>query len=55
MCSDRVPQSHSILQGEMLDSYIDTLKNLNYRNKPVLCCVGMQGIYDGSCRSFGKK
>ncbi len=37
--SDRVHSLILILQGEMLDSYIDTLKNLNYRNKPVLCCV----------------
>lgn len=28
-----------ILQGEMLDSYIDTLKAIDYKGKPVLCCV----------------
>ncbi len=39
MRSERVHSLILILQGEMLDSYVDTLKNLNYRNKPVLCCV----------------
>jgi RimJ/RimL family protein N-acetyltransferase len=28
-----------VLQGEILDSYIDTLAGINYRNKPVVCCV----------------
>jgi acyl-CoA synthetase (NDP forming) len=36
-----------ILQGEMLDSYIDTLKTIDFKGKPVLCCVCMQGVYDG--------
>ncbi|MBP1748625.1 MAG: acyl-CoA synthetase [Deltaproteobacteria bacterium] len=38
-----------ILQGEILDSYVDTLANINYRGKPVLCCVAckefmMEGV-----------
>lgn len=28
-----------IVQGEMLDSYVDTLTGINYMGKPVLCCV----------------
>ncbi len=28
-----------ILQGELLASYVDTLANIDYRGKPVLCCV----------------
>lgn len=28
-----------ILQGELLASYADTLPGIDYRNKPVLCCV----------------
>lgn len=38
-----------ILQGEILDSYVDTLANIDYRGKPVLCCVAckefmMEGV-----------
>jgi RimJ/RimL family protein N-acetyltransferase len=33
-----------IAQGEMLDSYVDTLASIDYRGKPVLCCV--------ACREF---
>jgi len=28
-----------IVQGEMLDSYIDTLAGIDYKGKPVFCCV----------------
>lgn len=28
-----------ILQGEILGSYVDTLASVDYRGKPVLCCV----------------
>ncbi|NLW35690.1 GNAT family N-acetyltransferase [Syntrophorhabdus aromaticivorans] len=28
-----------IVQGEMLDSYVDTLARIDYKDKPVLCCV----------------
>lgn len=28
-----------IVQGEMLDSYVDTLSAIDYNDKPVLCCV----------------
>ena len=28
-----------IVQGEMLDSYVDALAGIDYRGKPVLCCV----------------
>ena len=28
-----------IVQGEMLDSYVDTLSGIDYRGKPILCCV----------------
>lgn len=28
-----------IVQGEMLNSYVDTLAGINYKEKPVLCCV----------------
>lgn len=28
-----------ILQGEMLGSFIDTLKNIDYKGKPITCCV----------------
>ncbi|MCK9227998.1 MAG: GNAT family N-acetyltransferase [Syntrophorhabdaceae bacterium] len=38
-----------ILQGEILDSYVDTLANIDYKGKPVLCCVAckefmMEGV-----------
>ncbi len=38
-----------ILQGEILESYVDTLANIDYRGKPVLCCVAckefmMEGV-----------
>jgi acetate---CoA ligase (ADP-forming) len=38
-----------ILQGEILDSYVDTLSGINYRGKPVVCCVAckefmMEGV-----------
>ncbi len=28
-----------VLQGETLDSYVDTLAGINYKGKPVVCCV----------------
>ncbi|OPY76840.1 MAG: succinyl-CoA synthetase subunit alpha [Syntrophorhabdus sp. PtaU1.Bin058] len=28
-----------IVQGEMLDSYVDTITGIDYKGKPVLCCV----------------
>jgi len=28
-----------ILQGEMLGSFVDTLKNIDYKGKPIACCV----------------
>jgi acyl-CoA synthetase (NDP forming) len=28
-----------IVQGEILDSYVDTLTAIDYKDKPVLCCV----------------
>ena len=28
-----------VLQGEILDSYVDTLAGINYKGKPVVCCV----------------
>jgi acyl-CoA synthetase (NDP forming)/RimJ/RimL family protein N-acetyltransferase len=28
-----------IVQGEMLESYVDTLAGIDYREKPVVCCV----------------
>ena len=28
-----------IVQGEMLDSYVDVLSDIDYKGKPVLCCV----------------
>ena len=28
-----------IVQGEMLDSYVDTLAGIDYKGKPILCCV----------------
>jgi acyl-CoA synthetase (NDP forming)/GNAT superfamily N-acetyltransferase len=33
-----------IVQGEMLDSYVDTLAGIDYKGKPVVCCV--------ACREF---
>jgi acetate---CoA ligase (ADP-forming) len=38
-----------ILQGEILDSYVDTLANIDYKGKPVVCCVAckefmMEGV-----------
>ncbi len=38
-----------ILQGEILDSYVETLAGIDYRGKPVLCCVAckefmMEGV-----------
>jgi acyl-CoA synthetase (NDP forming) len=40
-----------ILQGEILDSYVDTLAQIDYRGKPVLCCVAckefmMEGVIE---------
>ncbi|MCK9273848.1 MAG: GNAT family N-acetyltransferase [Syntrophales bacterium] len=28
-----------IIQGEMLASFVDTLKSINYKGKPIVCCV----------------
>jgi RimJ/RimL family protein N-acetyltransferase len=28
-----------IIQGEILDSFVDMMKNINYRGKPIVCCV----------------
>jgi acyl-CoA synthetase (NDP forming)/RimJ/RimL family protein N-acetyltransferase len=28
-----------IIQGEMLKSFVDTMKNIDYKDKPVVCCV----------------
>ena len=28
-----------IIQGEMLGSFVDVMKNIDYKEKPVLCCV----------------
>ncbi len=49
LASDDVHSIIVILQGEILDSYVDTLANINYRGKPVLCCVAckefmMEGV-----------
>ncbi len=38
-----------ILQGEILDSYVDTLASIDYKGKPVFCCVAckefmMEGV-----------
>ena len=49
MTSDDVHSIIVILQGEILDSYVDTLANIDYKGKPVLCCVAckefmMEGV-----------
>ncbi len=28
-----------IIQGEMLNAFVDTMKNIDYKDKPVVCCV----------------
>lgn len=28
-----------IIQGEMLHAFVDTMKNIDYKDKPVVCCV----------------
>ncbi|MGD0229511.1 MAG: GNAT family N-acetyltransferase [Syntrophorhabdales bacterium] len=37
--SEEVHSLVVIVQGEMLDSYVDTLAGIDYKGKPVLCCV----------------
>jgi acyl-CoA synthetase (NDP forming)/GNAT superfamily N-acetyltransferase len=37
--SDDVHSLIVIVQGEMLDSYVDTLADIDYKGKPVFCCV----------------
>jgi RimJ/RimL family protein N-acetyltransferase len=37
--SDEVHSLIVIVQGETLDSYVDTLAGIDYKGKPVLCCV----------------
>ena len=28
-----------VIQGEMLSSFVDVMKNIDYKEKPVVCCV----------------
>ncbi len=47
--SDDVHSVIVVLQGEILDSYVDTLAGIDYKGKPVLCCVAckefmMEGV-----------
>ena len=37
--SDDVQSVMVIVQGELLDTYVDTLAAIDYRGKPVFCCV----------------
>ncbi len=33
-----------IIQGEMLSSFVDVMKNMDYQEKPVVCCVACKGF-----------
>jgi len=28
-----------IIQGEMLNAFVDVMKNIDYKDKPIVCCV----------------
>lgn len=46
--SDDVGSFIVILQAEILDSYVDTLKKINYAGKPIIACVaGKEFAMDG--------
>ena len=37
--SDDVGSFIVVLQAEILDSYVDALKSINYKGKPIIACV----------------
>ena len=44
MESEDVGSFIEVLQAKMLESYVEALKSIDYKGKPIIACVGGKGV-----------